>query len=63
MWSTTMPAVLPLNGKLDDACLYYFDRVANAGNNNDSLYFTDQDRGTGGLSFALWNSRCPPVPV
>ena len=26
----------------------------NVGNNNDSLYFTDQDRGTGGLSFALW---------
>ena len=26
------------------------------GNNNDSLYFTDQDRGTGGLSFALWNN-------
>ena len=27
-----------------------------ASNNNDSLYFTDQDRGTGGLSFALWNN-------
>jgi len=45
-----------VNGALDDACLYYFDRVVNAGNNNDSLYFTDQDRGTGGLAFALWNS-------
>jgi len=45
-----------VDGKLDDACLYYFDRVVNAGNNNDSLYFTDQDRGTGGLAFALWNS-------
>lgn len=39
----------------DDNCLYYFDRVVNKGNKNDSLYFTDQDRGTGGLSFALWN--------
>ena len=39
----------------DDQCIYYFDRVLNQGNNNDSLYFTDQDRGTGGLSFALWN--------
>lgn len=39
----------------DDECLYYWDRAINRGNNNDSLYFTDQDRGTGGLSFALWN--------
>jgi 1,4-alpha-glucan branching enzyme len=31
------------------------DRRINRGNNNDSLYFTDQDRGTGGLAFALWN--------
>jgi 1,4-alpha-glucan branching enzyme len=38
----------------DDECLYYWDRAVNRGNNNDSLYFTDQDRGTGGLSFALW---------
>jgi 1,4-alpha-glucan branching enzyme len=45
-----------VNGAADDTCLYYFDRVKNAGDNNDSLYFTDQDRGTGGLSFALWNS-------
>jgi 1,4-alpha-glucan branching enzyme len=44
-----------VNGALDDNCLYYMDRVPNVGNNNDSLYFTDQDRGTGGLSFALWN--------
>ena len=44
-----------VNGVFDDACLYYMDRVKNAGNNNDSLYFTDQDRGTGGLAFALWN--------
>jgi 1,4-alpha-glucan branching enzyme len=40
----------------DDECLYYFDRAVNVGDNNDSLYFTDQDRGTGGLSFALWNN-------
>ena len=39
-----------VNGQLDDQCLYYFDRAVNRGNNNDSLYFTDQDRGTGGLS-------------
>jgi 1,4-alpha-glucan branching enzyme len=45
-----------VNGTGDDECLYYFDRVKNVGNNNDSLYFTDQDRGTGGLSFALWNN-------
>jgi 1,4-alpha-glucan branching enzyme len=44
-----------VNGQFDDNCVYYFDRVANRGNNNDSLYFTDQDRGTGGLAFALWN--------
>jgi len=45
-----------VDGNLDDACLYYYDRMPNVGNNNDSLYFTDQDRGTGGLSFALWNN-------
>lgn len=44
------------NGQLDDNCIYYFDRAPNRGNNNDSLYFTDQDRGTGGLAFALWNA-------
>ena len=44
-----------VNNALDDTCLYYGDRFPNVGNNNDSLYFTDQDRGTGGLSFALWN--------
>lgn len=44
-----------VNGTLDDNCLYYFDRVPNVGNNNDSLYFTNQDRGTGGLAFAMWN--------
>ncbi|HEV3500860.1 MAG TPA: alpha amylase C-terminal domain-containing protein [Bradyrhizobium sp.] len=43
------------DGQFDDNCLYYMDRRANRGNNNDSLYFTDQDRGTGGLAFALWN--------
>lgn len=40
----------------DDRCIYYWDRAKNVGNNNDSLYFTDQDRGTGGLSFALWKN-------
>ncbi|HUD98837.1 MAG TPA: alpha amylase C-terminal domain-containing protein [Bryobacteraceae bacterium] len=45
-----------VNGLPDDECIYYYDRVPNVGNNNDSLYFTDQDRGTGGLSFALWNN-------
>ena len=44
-----------VDGQLDDNCLYYMDRRANHGDNNDSLYFTDQDRGTGGLAFALWN--------
>jgi 1,4-alpha-glucan branching enzyme len=45
-----------VDGKLDDNCIYYFDRAPNRGNNNDSLYFTDQDRGTGGLAFAMWNT-------
>ena len=45
-----------VNDQLDDNCIYYFDRVPNHGNNNDSLYFTDQDRGTGGLAFAMWNN-------
>ena len=40
----------------DDYCLYYFDRERNVGNNNDSLYFTNQDRGTGGLAFAMWKT-------
>ena len=44
-----------INGAADDNCLYYFDRVRDVGNNNESLYFTNQDRGTGGLAFALWN--------
>ncbi len=39
----------------DDQCLYFFDREV-TGDNNQSLYFTDQDRGTGGLSFALWTN-------
>ena len=45
-----------VSGHLDDNCIYYWDRARNLGNNNDSLYFTDQDRGTGGLSFALWKN-------
>ena len=42
-------------GQLDDNCIYYFDRAKNVGDNNASLYFTNEDRGTGGLAFALWN--------
>jgi 1,4-alpha-glucan branching enzyme len=44
-------------GAQDDNCLYYFDRARNVGNNNDSLYFTDKDRGTGGLAFAMWKDE------
>src|SRR6202043_1235560 len=44
-----------VNGQLDKNCLYYFDLVPDVGNNNDSLYFTNQDRGTGGLAFATWS--------
>lgn len=46
-----------VNGQLDDNCIYYFDRLSDNNNNNDSLYFTDQDRGTGGLAFAMWNQE------
>jgi 1,4-alpha-glucan branching enzyme len=42
-----------VNGNLDDNCIYYFDRAPNHNNDNDSLCFTDQDRGTGGLAFAM----------
>ena len=44
-------------GARDDNCLYYFDRAPDVGNNNDSLYFTDKDRGTGGLAFAMWKDE------
>jgi 1,4-alpha-glucan branching enzyme len=37
----------------DDQSLYFFDRASN-GDNNQSLYFTNQGL-AGGLSFALWN--------
>ena len=40
-----------MNGALDDPCLYSFDRATDVGNNNESLHFTDQDRGAGGLAF------------
>jgi 1,4-alpha-glucan branching enzyme len=43
------------NNLPDDQCLYFFDRAV-TGDNNNSLYFTNEDRGTGGLSFALWNN-------
>ncbi len=39
----------------DDESLYFWDRAAGAGDNNQSLYFTDQGF-VGGLSFALWNA-------
>jgi 1,4-alpha-glucan branching enzyme len=41
-------------GDFGDESLYFFDRVA-FGNNNDSLYFTDQGW-AGGLVFAYWNA-------
>lgn len=44
-------------GRLDDNCIYFYDRVPDKGDNNDSLYFTNQDRGTGGLAFAMWNDN------
>src|SRR5262249_55864966 len=37
----------------DDLSLFFFDRLT-PGNNNDSLYFTDQGW-AGGLVFAYWN--------
>ncbi len=40
----------------DDETVFFYDRLPNNGNANDSLYCTDQDRGTGGLSPALWNN-------
>jgi 1,4-alpha-glucan branching enzyme len=46
-----------VDGQFDDNCLYYLDRRYDRGDNKDSLYFTDQDRGTGGLAFALWNDE------
>ena len=41
-------------GEFGDESLYFFDR-ASSGNNNNSLYFTDQGW-AGGLVFANWNS-------
>ena len=38
----------------DNESIYFWDRMPQ-GNNNDSLYFTDQGW-AGGLSFALWNN-------
>jgi 1,4-alpha-glucan branching enzyme len=40
-------------GGFDDFCLYFFDRQP-TGDNNRSLYFTDQGW-VGGLVFAYWN--------
>jgi 1,4-alpha-glucan branching enzyme len=38
----------------DDYGIYFFDREPN-GDNNHSLYCTNENRGDGGLSLALWN--------
>ena len=38
----------------DDESIFFWDRQRN-GNNNNSLYFTDQPDGSGGLVFAYWN--------
>ncbi len=43
-------------GGFDDQSIYYFDRAANTGNNNDSLFFTDKGW-AGGLVFAYWKSE------
>jgi 1,4-alpha-glucan branching enzyme len=40
-------------GGFDEASMWFFDRMPE-GNNNDSLYFTDQGW-AGGLVFAYWN--------
>ena len=42
-------------GGFDDRSLYFFDRLA-TGNQNDSLYFTDEGW-AGGLVFAFWNAN------
>ncbi|HWY21344.1 MAG TPA: alpha amylase C-terminal domain-containing protein [Candidatus Acidoferrum sp.] len=39
----------------DDQSLYFWDRAADPGDNNQSLYFTNMGL-AGGLSFALWNN-------
>ncbi len=39
----------------DDQSLYFWDRAADTGDNNQSLYFTNMGL-AGGLSFALWNN-------
>ena len=41
-------------GGFDDASIYFFDRQP-TGDNNRSLYFTDQGY-VGGLVFAYWNA-------
>lgn len=41
----------------DDECLFFWDREANMGDNNNSLYFHSGDMGSGGLSFALWKKE------
>lgn len=58
-WSNTylVPTSVDPGGMLhgDDESLYFWDRAVNDGDNNQSLYFTNQGY-VGGLSFALWNA-------
>jgi 1,4-alpha-glucan branching enzyme len=58
-WSNTylVPRTVDPSGMLhgDDESLYFWDRAENGGDNNQSLYFTNQGF-VGGLSFALWNA-------
>ena len=42
-------------GPFDDQCMYFLDRQT-VGDNNNSLYFTDQPL-AGGLIFAFWKSQ------
>jgi 1,4-alpha-glucan branching enzyme len=58
-WGNTymVPESIDPSGLLhgDDESLYFWDRAVNNGDNNQSLYFTNQGF-VGGLSFALWNA-------
>ena len=47
-------------GGFDDSSMWFFDRVP-TGDNNNSLYFTDQGW-AGGLVFAYWNNDVKAVP-
>lgn len=41
----------------DDESIYFWDREANTGDVNDSLFFHSGDMDSGGLSFALWKNE------